>query len=53
MINDQWEYRRDIRSAVQSTLDSLKTGMPLLDSRLTDIKIPTLIIRGKLDTLSR
>jgi len=51
MINDQWEYRRDIRATVQATLDSLKTGMPLLDGRLTDIKIPTLIIWGKQDTL--
>ena len=51
MINDQWEYRRDIRATVQATLDSLKTKMPLLDSRLADIKIPTLIIWGKQDTL--
>jgi pimeloyl-ACP methyl ester carboxylesterase len=51
MINDQWEYRRDIRATVQATLDSLKTRMPLLDSRLADIKIPTLIIWGKQDTL--
>jgi len=51
IINDQWEYRRDIRATVQATLDSLKTRMPLLDGRLTDIKIPTLIIWGKQDTL--
>lgn len=51
MIDDQWEFRRDIRATVQATLDSLKTRMPLLDSRLPDIKIPTLIIWGKQDTL--
>lgn len=51
MVNDQWEYRRDIRATVQATLDSLKTRMPLLDSRLPEIKIPTLIIWGKQDAL--
>jgi pimeloyl-ACP methyl ester carboxylesterase len=51
MIDDQWEYRRDIRATVQATLNSLKTGAPLLDSSLTGIKIPTLIIWGKQDTL--
>jgi len=51
MINDQWEYRRDIRATVQATLDSLKTRMPLLDSRLGDIKVPTLIIWGKQDAI--
>jgi pimeloyl-ACP methyl ester carboxylesterase len=51
MINDQWEYRRDSRATVQATLDSQETRMPLLDSKLTEIKIPTLIIWRKQDTL--
>jgi pimeloyl-ACP methyl ester carboxylesterase len=51
MVNDQWEYHRDTRATVQATLDSLKTKMPLLDRRLTDIRIPTLIIWGKQDSL--
>jgi pimeloyl-ACP methyl ester carboxylesterase len=51
MINDQWEYRRDIQATVQATLASLKTRMPLLDGRLKNIKTPTLIIWGKQDAL--
>jgi hypothetical protein len=52
MINDQWEYRRDSRATVQATLDSQETRMPLLDSKLTEIKIPTLIIWRKQTRLS-
>jgi pimeloyl-ACP methyl ester carboxylesterase len=51
MINDEWEYRRDIRATVQATLATLKTRTPLLDGRLKDIKTPTLIIWGKQDAL--
>ena len=51
LINDQWEYRKDIRRTVQATLESLKTRLPLLDDRLKSIKIPTLIICGRDDAL--
>jgi pimeloyl-ACP methyl ester carboxylesterase len=51
LVNDQWEYRKDIRSTVQATLESFKAKLPLLDERLKDIKIPTLIIWGRDDAL--
>ncbi len=52
LVNDQWEYRKDIRSTVQATLESLKTKLPLLDDRLKNIKVPALIIWGREDTLT-
>lgn len=52
MVNDQWEYRKDIRSTVQATLESLKTKLPFLDDRLKNIEVPTLIIWGRDDTLT-
>ncbi len=52
IVNDQWEYRKDIRSTVQATLESLKTKLPLLDDRLKNIKVPTLIIWGREDALT-
>jgi len=52
LVNDQWEYRKDIRHSVKATLESLKTKLPLLDDRLKNIKVPTLIIWGGEDTLT-
>ncbi len=52
MVNDQWEYHKDIRSTVQATLESLKTKLPLLDDRLKNIRVPALIIWGRDDTLT-
>lgn len=52
LVNDQWEYRKDTRYTVQATLESLKTKLPLLDDRLKNIKVPTLIIWGREDTLT-
>lgn len=52
LVNDQWEYRKDIRYTVKATLESLKTKLPLLDDRLKNIKVPTLIIWGSEDTLT-
>jgi len=51
IVEEQWQNRKEIRGAVQATMDSFKTAMPLLDDRLKDIKIPTLVIWGKEDTL--
>jgi triacylglycerol lipase len=52
MVNDQWEYRKDMRPTVRATLESLKTKLPFLDDRLKNIKVPTLIIWGRDDTLT-
>ncbi len=51
LLNEQWDYRKDVRSTVQATMESFKTKAPFLDSRLRDIKVPTLIIWGKQDLL--
>lgn len=51
LLNEQWDYRKDVRSTVQATIESFKTKAPFLDSRLRDIKVPTLIIWGKQDLL--
>jgi len=51
MINDQWKYCWDIRATVQATLDTLKNEMPPLERGLTEIKIPTLVMMAKKDTL--
>ena len=52
LVNDQWEYRKDIRYTVKATLESFKSKQPLLDDRLKNIKVPTLIIWGREDTLT-
>ena len=52
MVNEQWEYRKEIRSTVKATLQSLETKAPYLDDRLKSVKIPTLIIWGKQDTVT-
>lgn len=51
LVSEQWDYRKDIRSTDQATIESFKTKAPFLDSRLRDIKVPTLIIWGKQDLL--
>ncbi len=52
LVADRWEYRKGIRTTVQATLESFKTKLPLLDDRLKNIKVPTLIIWGRDDTLT-
>jgi pimeloyl-ACP methyl ester carboxylesterase len=49
MVNEQWDYRKEIRPTVEAAIESLKTKAPLLDDRLKDITVPTLIIWGKQD----
>lgn len=51
LVNEQWEYRKEIRPAVQSVIASFKSGPPFLDDRLKDIKTPTLVIWGKQDKM--
>lgn len=51
LVTDQWEYRKEIRPVVQAAQVSFKTKPPLLDDRLKDIKLPTLIIWGKHDMI--
>jgi pimeloyl-ACP methyl ester carboxylesterase len=51
LVNEQWDYRKDIRATVQAATESLKTKAPFLDNRLQDIKVPTLIIWGEQDKL--
>jgi pimeloyl-ACP methyl ester carboxylesterase len=51
LVTDQWEYRKEIRQTVTATQESFKAVMPLLDNRLKDIKVPTLIIWGREDSL--
>ena len=51
LVNEQWDYRKDIHSTVQAAIESFKTKAPFLDNRLQDIKVPTLIIWGEQDTL--
>lgn len=51
IVNEQWEYSKEVRPAVQSVLASFRSGPPFLDDRLKDIKIPTLVIWGKQDKL--
>ncbi len=51
LVDEQWDYRRDIRPTVEAALESLKTSAPFLDDRLKDIRVPTLIIWGKQDAL--
>jgi pimeloyl-ACP methyl ester carboxylesterase len=51
LVSDQWEYRKDMRPTVRVTLESFKSKLPFLEDRLNNIKVPTLIIWGKEDTL--
>lgn len=51
LINDQWEYSKEVRPAVLAAMAAFKTRPPFLDDRLKDIKTPTLIIWGKQDKL--
>jgi len=50
MVEKQWDYRKEVRATVQATMDSFKTALPL-DDRLKDIKVPTLVIWGRQDSL--
>lgn len=52
IVNEQWEYRKEIRATVQATLDSWKTSPPLLDDLLKQLTVPTLIVWGRQDTLT-
>lgn len=51
MIDEQWEYRREVRATVAATLASFSKAVPFLDGRLQDIRTPTLIVWGRQDQL--
>jgi pimeloyl-ACP methyl ester carboxylesterase len=51
LVNEQWDYRKDIRATVQAAIESFKNKAPFLDNRLQNIKVPTLIIWGEQDML--
>lgn len=51
VVDDQWDYRKDIRATVQAAMESFKTSQPFLDARLKNIKTPTLVIWGRQDAI--
>jgi pimeloyl-ACP methyl ester carboxylesterase len=51
VVDEQWEYSKEVRPVVQSMLASFKSSPPFLDDRLKDIKVPTLVIWGRQDKM--
>lgn len=51
LVNEQWEYSKQVRPAVLASIAAFQMKPPFLDDRLKDIKTPTLIIWGRQDKL--